>query len=286
MSAADAGRDVVAAMADLIVEGDDRADIYSMVRLRKGYGGYCRRVRRAADNATLDVGFTTDGAYDLEAECAWAGDSDVYLVRWYNQSAAAGNTRPSCLQTHDAPSAPRTQSGGNLIRLGALPAILMQSESWLASAQATRISQEGGIAVIWIGSASVFDHGDAGLWSIHEEGIDDARTCEVDGFEPAQVRDRGIYYDRAARFDHPTGDFTALSMIVTSNPTETPWPATAWVNGQDRSATFAGSVSGIGVGAPQLLGANVVHTFIVDGARESPIAAIAKAAFNARGWIW
>lgn len=286
MSAADAGRDVVAAMADLIVEADDRADIYSMVRLRQGYGGACRRVRRAVDGALLDVGFTTDGEYDLELERAWAGGSDVFVVRWYNQSAAAGTERPSFLQTDDAPSAPLTQSGGNLIRLGGLPAIQMQAGSWLASAPATLVSMEDAIAVIWVGCADVRDHCDAGLWSVHEEGIDDARTCEVDGFDPGQIRDRGIYYDRAARFSHPTGDFTTPSLIVISNAIEAPWPTTAWVNGESRDVDHAGRVSSVGVGAPQLLGANVVHTFVVDGARGSPIAAIAKAAFNARGWIW
>ncbi len=285
MSATGTGRPVAATMVDIIDGADERADIYSMMRLRRGYLGSCRRLRRVTDNATLDVGFTTDGAYDIELERTWSGGADVYLVRWYNQSLAAGGERPGHLQAGDSASAPRTQIDGQGICLGSQPAILMQPESWLASMPGVRISPEDAVAVIWIGRAVAADHNDAGLWSIHEEGLDDARTCEVDGFDRSQVRDRGIYYDRSACFAHPESDFTAPSLIVTAHAIEPPWMTAAWVNGKSRAVEYRGSVAGLGIGAPQLLGANVVHTFIVDGARGSPIAATANAAFRVGDWI-
>lgn len=269
---------------DIIETGDERADVYSMLRLRRGYVGLCRRVRRASDNAVLDVGFTVDGAYDIRRELAWAGNSDVYLARWYNQSLAAGNSRPPYLEAAVSPGAPRSCVGGRVIRLRDFPAIEMQAESRLTSVPDSRVSHEGAIGIVWIGAARSSVGSDNGLWSVHEEGVDDTRTCEVDGFDRGLVRDRGCYYGRASLYRHPTSDFSTPSLIVVAHQTEAPWQTLAWVNGEDRIVNYQGAIAGIGVGTPQLLGPNELHTFIVDGSEGLGICAIAKRRFQATGF--
>jgi len=269
-------------LVDRIAGGDAQADIYSMFRLRQGYVGACRRVRRASDNALLDVGFAASGAYDIERELAWAGTSDVYLVRWYNQSAAAGNGRPGYLAAADSPGAPRTRIAGGVVSVHGDPAIEMQSGSWLAPEPHIPIAAERTVSVVWIGCVGAGDGYDSGLWSIHEEGIDDARTCEVDGFDRSLIRDRGIGYGRAALYTRADGDFSAPSLIVAVHQVVSPWQTIAWVNGGVRPVSYQGSVGGIGVGAAQLLGPNRVHTFIVDAATESTIAAAVVGQYELR----
>lgn len=271
--------------ADCIGGADEQADIYSMFRMRRGFAGHCRRVRRASDDRMLDVGFLSNGAYDIQRELAWAGDSEVFLVRWYNQSAAAGDDRPEYLHTPISPSAPRTCCGGQVISVGRWPAIELRSESSLSSTPVIRVSHDGAITVVWLGVAMSSGGFDSGLWSVHEEGIDDARTCEVDARDRSLIRDRGCYYERASLYSHPSGDFSKPSLIVVAHQVNAPWQTSAWVNGVERGVGYQGAVGGVGVGAPLLLGPNRVHTYIVDGSAESAIAGMAMRCFDGGGWI-
>lgn len=59
--------------------------IYSVVK-KPGYSGYCCRVKRASDSATLDVGFTSNGIMDAAAIFTFMGASTVTVITWYDQS--------------------------------------------------------------------------------------------------------------------------------------------------------------------------------------------------------
>lgn len=257
------------------------ADIYSMFRIRQGYTGFCRRVERSSDNATLDVGFTAGGLYDIKKEREWAGSSTVYVIRWYNQTA--GIDRPAYLQA-STPNAPRSIVSGVPVTFNGHPAIEM-SLSGMSPNENGTIVYDAYVSVVWIGLA-FFEGDDVGLWTIHEEGFDDARICEVDSTDNALIRDAGIYYDRKATFSHPTDDFSLPSIIVTSNYVSSPYQTTAWVNGSDLTVGYISAPAiGIGVGSAQPFGTNVVHTFIADGQDDLAIHSLAKT-FNVRNWIY
>jgi PKD repeat protein len=56
---------------------------------------YCVNLRRSADNATQDFGFTNQGYLDTASISAWAGASNVYVVKWYDQSGNADANQPN-----------------------------------------------------------------------------------------------------------------------------------------------------------------------------------------------
>ena len=62
---------------------------YGSRKLRAAYAGDCLRMRRASDNAELDLGFAADGSMDSAAILAFGGATgSVYVTKWYDQSAA------------------------------------------------------------------------------------------------------------------------------------------------------------------------------------------------------
>lgn len=69
--------------------------LYSLRKLFVDYRGYCVRLRRDSDDAVKDFGFL-NGYVDTEAIAAWAGEEDVFVVRWYDQS---GNGRHAAQST-------------------------------------------------------------------------------------------------------------------------------------------------------------------------------------------
>ena len=50
------------------------------------YNGPCLRLKRASDNAEIDIGFTEAGLIDAAAADAFAGASTANVVKWYDQS--------------------------------------------------------------------------------------------------------------------------------------------------------------------------------------------------------
>lgn len=59
-------------------------------RVRSAYSGAVLRVRRASDNAELDIGYLADGSLDDSAIDTFRGASSAFLVTRYDQS---GNAR-------------------------------------------------------------------------------------------------------------------------------------------------------------------------------------------------
>jgi len=58
---------------------------YSFRKLRTGYTGAAMQVRRSSDNATQDIGFTSNGNFDAAAFNAFVGSGTGYVNRWYDQ---------------------------------------------------------------------------------------------------------------------------------------------------------------------------------------------------------
>lgn len=83
--------------AYLLNEEDNVMQAFSFRKLRPAYTGYCCRIERWADNATLDVGFS-GGWLDETAVNLFLMGTDGGIRIWYNQMGAGGDwEQPSAL---------------------------------------------------------------------------------------------------------------------------------------------------------------------------------------------
>jgi len=93
------------------------ASAYSSRLLRSGYTGYCLRVRRSSDNATLDVGFTgSPAALDTAALLTFCGASDGFRVTDYDQSGNGNDKSAPTTATQ-----PKIVAAGVLVTSNSLP---------------------------------------------------------------------------------------------------------------------------------------------------------------------
>jgi hypothetical protein len=60
----------------------------SLRKLITSYSGNCIRVLRTSDNATQDIGFTSNGELDTASLLSFIGASSGRVVRWYDQIAS------------------------------------------------------------------------------------------------------------------------------------------------------------------------------------------------------
>lgn len=275
-----------APIADSLNLPDDLADIYSMFRLRVGYSGPCRRVRRS-DNSETDIGFTAGGLYDIKAETIWAAGSDTYVTRWYNQSSYAGSFRAPYLEfTGVNASAPRGIVSSAAITIGSYPAIEFRDSSLMQPSLPAAGGYEEYLSVVFIGAATFSAPSvDAFLWSINADGAETSILTRVREAGRGTVVDYGPY-DSSTEFTRPSGDFSSPSLIVTSYATGSPYLQTAWVNGSSRSASRSKTPSGVYYGLGLTIGPNVMHTLIIDGGGGRDIHDAAKASFNNKNWIY
>jgi hypothetical protein len=74
---------------------------YSFRKLRAAYAGKAVQLRRASDNAVLDIGFTAGGDFDTAAAATFCNATSCFVGIWYDQSGngrdvtAAGATQPA-----------------------------------------------------------------------------------------------------------------------------------------------------------------------------------------------
>jgi hypothetical protein len=64
---------------------------YSVRKLSKTYHGFCLRVRRSSDNASLDIGFDTNGELDTAKMISFVGSYNGFVAIWYDQSGNQKN---------------------------------------------------------------------------------------------------------------------------------------------------------------------------------------------------
>jgi hypothetical protein len=63
---------------------------YSLRKLVTAYAGKSMQIRRASDNAVLDIGFTVGGDFDTAAATTHCNATSCFIAKWYDQS---GNAR-------------------------------------------------------------------------------------------------------------------------------------------------------------------------------------------------
>lgn len=277
-------------ISDLIDPGDG-PQVFSHFRLVKGYTGFCRRVRRASDNATLDVGFTAGGLYNLRAELDWAAGANTTVDRIYNQNPQPG--QPAYMEASGAAIQAITSS--TAASFGGFPAMRMGSTSTLADPSLIQpVFFEEFLSVIWIGQVTT--QSGAQLWSINADGAAAQHASDTSG----TVYDYGPYDWGSSpipykKWTHSggAGAFAQRTMAVTTYETASPWAMTAWTNGTavsvlDIDDTKPAAVDYLYDGPLRLFaaGGGLVHTWIVDGSGAKTVATLAKASFNARGWIY
>lgn len=64
---------------------------YSFRKLRAAYAGSAIRLRRASDDAEIDVGFLPTGAFDVFTAATHIAATTGHIVTWYDQSGNADN---------------------------------------------------------------------------------------------------------------------------------------------------------------------------------------------------
>jgi hypothetical protein len=113
------------------------AAAFSVRKLRAAYAGACMRLRRASDDAEVDIGFDGAGWLDEAATRAHLGAASGFVVTWYDQS---GNARHATQAA--AAAQPRLANAGAIDRLNARPVLVFDGTddtlavaSWGAIAQ-------------------------------------------------------------------------------------------------------------------------------------------------------
>ena len=98
---------VSAAESLLLDEYSGAAAAYSLRKLSGTYSGNAVKVRRASDNAELNIGFS-GGELDTSAIATHCGSSDGFVSVWYDQSSNSNNATQST-----AASQPKIYDGTN-----------------------------------------------------------------------------------------------------------------------------------------------------------------------------
>jgi hypothetical protein len=94
------------------------AAAYSLRQLSSSYSGDAIRVRRASDNAELNIGFVSN-ELDTAALTTFASGTDAFVTTWYDQSGNAKNAIRTV-----AVSQPKIVSSGGVITDNGKPSIL------------------------------------------------------------------------------------------------------------------------------------------------------------------
>lgn len=67
------------------------AAAFSLRKLRCAYAGSAIQVRRSSDNATTNIGFTTNGDLDTTSMKTFVGVNNAFVTIWYDQSGNGNN---------------------------------------------------------------------------------------------------------------------------------------------------------------------------------------------------
>jgi hypothetical protein len=81
-----------------LLDGLSPTRAYSLRKLSSSYSGAAVEIRRSLDDALADIGFDSNGDFDVAAYTAHVGAGDGFVRTWYDQSGSAQNAT----QTTDA----------------------------------------------------------------------------------------------------------------------------------------------------------------------------------------
>ena len=126
---------------------------YSIRKLRSAYAGFCLRVKRSNDNATLDVGFTNANIVDTSAITTFVGANTGTVVIWYDQSGNGYNAT----EWTGFVSPPIIVNAGTLQTLNTKVAISFSSRGLLGNSGAAMpnmITTAGLFSAFGVGSAN------------------------------------------------------------------------------------------------------------------------------------
>lgn len=259
--------------------------IYSHFRLVKGYTGFCRRVRRASDSATLDVGFTAGGLYNLKAELLWAAGSSTTVTRIYNQNTAS--VVLGAYLESDTGIVASTSGAG--VMLAGYPAMSLGSGVSAFSAESyssEEIAAASMIASVSAGTKlfSISAEGDGFSANVGTRSFDSGpfEWSEYDGgvrpyFRSAAIPSASTPFLLGATYD--TGAFIADSAHI-NGVTVSPAP---FIDSEEGPTEPVGMYFGqafIGGGG----GTVVCHTFVLDSGLT--LHNKLRDAGNARNWIY
>lgn len=111
--------------------------IYSLRKVSSEYTGPVIQVRRGSDNMLQDIGFNSNNDLDVNSLVAFIGNSDGYIVRWFDQS---GNSRDASQTLVNLQ--PRIALAGQVYLNNGIPAIFFSGNERLvmSSFSATSIN--------------------------------------------------------------------------------------------------------------------------------------------------
>lgn len=107
---------------------------YSLRRVVSAYVGPVIQVRRASDDAVLDIGVTSAGDLDTAALLAFAAGTDAFVTTWFDQS---GNRSDAAQAT--AAQQPQVIAAGALIKHNGEPIVSFAPGTWLATGAVTMV---------------------------------------------------------------------------------------------------------------------------------------------------
>lgn len=101
---------------------------YALFKLKAAYTGWCLEIRRDSDNATVDVGFDSNGEFSLDSPVSaggtlgtWIGSNSGFVRSWYNQAEGPNNfPLTSSLTTNQ----PRVVNAGVVETFNGKPAMI------------------------------------------------------------------------------------------------------------------------------------------------------------------
>jgi hypothetical protein len=99
--------------AKLLLDKYDIDAAFSLRKVRAEYNGPCVRVRNSSGDLA-DIGFTNQGALDVDALNAHCGDNDGTVQTWYNQSTEGGRFNAVQDTAADQPIIYDASAGGYL----------------------------------------------------------------------------------------------------------------------------------------------------------------------------
>jgi hypothetical protein len=100
---------------------------WSVRRLRSGYAGNCLQIRRSSDNATQNIGFSSDWI-DEAAIASFVGAGSGFVTIWYDQGTSGGWDLSQAVGS----SQPRLVNAGTLEVSGGLAALnSFQLNRWM-----------------------------------------------------------------------------------------------------------------------------------------------------------
>ncbi len=120
--------------------------VFSFRKIMKNYFGNAMRMRRVSDNAEQDIGFDSNGNFDLTAYNTFRGVSTLRVRTWYDQSGNGYNAN----QSTNANQPTVTIAGFN----GA-PQVEFSGLYWLISTQAQNVTTSNrDLTVFFAGKAT------------------------------------------------------------------------------------------------------------------------------------